>query len=584
MIKFFKREFGPYFRGFSEYDFKFFRTFRDSFYRPNDVIESKVGRYTGELKFTFNVFTILFVVFYLYNSTWVEDIGFYQMWKYPIPHQQYLRLSHSLEEDYYGYLTALAFIPFYFISLKLLFYRKKPWGYFLSAAFYLTSVIFTLLISSILLLNILGIESEFIIVPIVSTIVVYPVIALRIQHWFWSLIKGILAAAIPLVLSSPFTIEILDNLVINIIQNEEVLEVQPSNNKVLKSEILEIEPGGIQQAIVLDSTQMIVLGYDNLTWFDNKIVSKQITLKDYHEKKMQLLSSEGPIVIVCFHKKDESINEGVITLYSMKGDTLWNHRLLPRNNLKLLSTVSSEDGYSIFAMGYKIDLEGKIPNWNVSIKEDSLFHEEIQYFSSDVGTIKTISKRGKQHVASYSLQLINSLGTNSWNNDLYLKTSPFDPIDELSVILDSTNNKIYAHYTLANDSTYQAHIYSIDLYSGEVDWNKTFTIPAHVVEYEGMTMDNKYIYLFGEAHKFYSEWFWQPTYHVGLLVKIDKVSGDKVNHIFLGPTDNWGAHSDIHQVYPNGESLYLLMFDRYRESYFGEDTDELLLKEISRDF
>ncbi|WP_425390479.1 hypothetical protein [Ekhidna sp.] len=101
IVNFLKREFGPYFRDFSEYDFRFFRTFRDSFLRSTKVIEANDGTYTGELKFTFNVFTVLFVIYYLYNSAGF-DIGDFQMWKYPLPHQRYVELNKSIEEDYYG--------------------------------------------------------------------------------------------------------------------------------------------------------------------------------------------------------------------------------------------------------------------------------------------------------------------------------------------------------------------------------------------------------------------------------------------------------------------------------------------------
>ncbi|WP_425390478.1 hypothetical protein [Ekhidna sp.] len=444
---------------------------------------------------------------------------------------------------------------------------------------------FTLLIILVFVLNSLDIESELIIIPTFFFISVYPVIALRIQHWSWSILKGVIAVIIPFLISSAFMINMLDNLIINLIQNEEVLEMKPSNELVIKVDALEFEPGRIQQVTMIDHKNFIILGENNISWFKNQEISASIPLTDYHSKKMMLLSDRGPLLVVCYHEHDGVLEQGIMTLYSMKGDTLWNKRINASNQQKSLSfTLSDRDKYSIFSLGNRVSLSKTNNKWVGDIEVLPTSHVLTEFQSTDSGDIRIITKKGNHHIISYSLEFVGISDTVQWKRDIYTKSGPFDPLDELTVSYDSLNQTIYTHYTLANDSTYEAYLNAIDIKTGHLNWSNSITIPAHVTEYEGLTFDYDYLYLYGEGHKFYSEWFWQPTYHIGLLVKVDKKTGMKMNHIFLGPNENWDAHSHIYGVTSIKDSLFLLTYDEPKESILGEDTDEILLKKLPRNF
>lgn len=582
MIKFFKREFGPYFRDFSEYDFKFFRTFRDSFLRPARVIEANDGTYTGELKFTFNIFTVLFILYYITNPSWVDGIEAYNLWRYPLPHQHYLKLNQSIDEDYYGYLMAVSFIPLYFILLKLFFYKRKPWGFFLSAAFYVTSVIFTLLIASVFILNALEIESELIIIPWLLSITVFPVIALNIQHWFLSSIKAMIAAVIPIIVAPIYIENPLFNLIINLSTNEEVLEMRPDNQLILSTKQFPIEPGEVRQVILTNKKNFVVLGSTNLSWIKEGNVVKEIPLTDYYSKKIVRIGN-GPYLVTCFHDRKEV----ALTLYSSNGDTLTNKRFETNSQGKQLSFKRNDKNhFEAFVSNLQIKVIQDSTGWDlVSTQKvsDIKTFTSFTYFENNQSLRETI-RWGNHHVLSFNLGVADSLDQLIWNHAMYQKDAPFDPLDLLMTHVDTAVEVVYAHYTLANDSIYNSHLYAIDIKTGDQIWGNTFSIPAHVTEYEGLTADKDFIYLYGEGHKFYSEWFWQPTYHIGLIVKIDKKTGDYINHVFLGPEEHWNAHSHIYSVYTEGDSLHILSFDKYKEPLPWEDVDDLILKTIGKDF
>lgn len=585
MYKFFKREFGPYFRDFSEYDFRFFRTFRDSFLRPTKVIEANDGSYTGELKFTFNVFTVLFFIYYIYNPSWVEGIEVYNLWRYPLPHQRYLRIEQSIEEDYNGYIMAVAFIPIYFVILKLLFYKRKPWGFFLSASFYLTSTLFTLLFSMIFILNVLEVESEIIVIPAFLSIILIPVISMKLQHWFWSSIKAVIAALVPIIFSSLFLTDILSNLVLNLTTSEKVLEMKPDNQLVLIKEQLPIEPRGVQQITLTNEKDFAVLGFDNLSWIKEGHVIKEIPLTDYYNKKIVRIGN-GPYLVACFHENDE-VTEQVLTLYSSSGDTLANERIESKVNGQHLSVRKfSNEQYAAFVNNIRVNIRQK-EQWDLSVAEpisnDDRATKSYTTLSKSQSLVQSI-QRAEHHVLNFQVAFIDSLDQNIWMSEIYQKKSPFDPLDLLMTHIDTAENIVYTHYTLANDSAYFSYLTSIDISSGELMWENKFTLQVHVTEYEGLIGDEEYLYLYGEAHKFYSEWFWQPVYHIGLVVKIERATGEYVNHIFLGPDANWNAHSRVHALYPKDNLLHLITFDKRKEALPWEDVDDLVLKIISKDF
>lgn len=580
-IQFFKREFGPYFRDFSEYDFRFFRTFRDVFLRPTKVIEANDGTYTGELKFVFNVFTLLFIGYFVFSGSWINDLDAYMLWRYPFPHQEYLRLSQAIEEDYYGYIQAVAFIPIYFVLLKLLFYRKKPWGFFLSGAFYLSTVIFVLLIGFTVIFDLLSIDSELITVPIIAAIAIYPVVALRLQHWFWSAIKGLIATALPLILTSLFLESILFNLILNLSTSEKVLPLKASNHKLISATELPIENEPIYQVFIENENEFTLLGAYSLRWFSKGAISKEIYFPEYSRRKISKLS-DGKILL--FSLKEKQLE---LTLFSPTGDSLVSDRFEVKNQERQASIRERDvSNFDLFTAGLHIVFTRK-EKWSMMQGNETLAPEILATFTPLPGNghlEERIEKPGN-HIKNQSIRFVDTLNVPVWEQVLYDKSDAFDPLDPLGTHMDQQLPVVYTHYTLANDSNYHSFIQAFDLGTGKSLWKNNFYVPVHVSEYQGMASDEKYLYLFGEGHKFYAEWFWQPTYHVGMIVKINKQTGEYLNHIFIGPDDSWGAHSRIHDLVADNGKLYFLSHDQYSEEEMPWDKEShTYLKVLSRDF
>lgn len=587
MIKFFRREFGPYFRDFSEYDFKFFKTLRDVILRPSKVIEANDGTYTGELKFAFNVFTVMFIIYYITDPSWIEDLGAYQLWKYSLPHQYYLALENGIQEDYYGYIQAIAFIPLYFICLKLLFYRKKPWGFFLSASFYLSSLICGLMIGLLTFINWIYPEAGGLAaLLLLLTVSIYPVISLRIQHWFVSGLKGVVATAIPFLAISIFLENVLSNLATNILANEPVIVMQSSDDLVLYQTILPIESGFMQQAIMKDSKSIYALSFSELIKYQNGNIVWRKALYDWHSKYMNLLSNDL-LLISCFHEDDRGeMYELVMTLYSPDGDTLMNHRMPYQMKSKEVSTLAiSDESFKAFIEGQELYFKKVNAEWKLdALKSFSNPGISYSYTPLDsVNSIRTVIKRGEIHISEMAIEKV--MGDSVvWNQNLFKKHSPFDPLDLLYTYADTRNDVSFTHYTLAQDSSYVIHLSAFNNSDGSKIWQNSFSLPVDVSEFGKLKGDDDYLYLFGESHKFYSDWFWQPTYHIGLIVKIDKRSGAYLSHVFIGPDDRWGSHSTVIDLISSGDTLHFVSHDMLREQIASEDVDDLLIKGIKRDF
>ncbi len=579
-IQFFEREFGPYFRDISDYDFRFFRTFRDTFFRPTKVIEANDGTYTGELKFVFNIFTGLFILFFVFNDSWIEAIDGHMMWRYPFPHQEYLKLNRAIEEDYYGYIMALAFIPMYFLLLKLFFYRRKPWGFFLSAALYLSAVVFTLLIALSFFLNFFSIETDLVTVPLFAGICIYPVVALRLQHWFWSAIKGICATSLPLILGSVFFESLLFNLILGLSSSEEVLPLKPSNNLVITATELPMGNESVVSVIMENETDFTILGEYGLRWFQNGEAFINVTFRQYAPRKIHPLTG-GNLLLTSIGKKEMQF-----TLYSSEGDTLISQNIKRRNQEKQVTVRENPKGFEIHASGVQALFVQK-PEWTVSeVQEDTIRKTLLTHTAmSNNSYLEERIDRPGNHISSQSIRMLDSMKTAVWGHQLYDKSDAFDPIDPLSTHVDPLIPVVYSHYTLANDSNYHSFIQAFDLKTGESLWKNDFFVPVYVSEYQGMASDNQYLYLFGEGHKFYSKWFWQPTYHIGMLVKINKTNGEYLSHLFIGPANSWASHSRIHDLIAKDEKLYFISHDVYSEEEMPWDKESrTFLKVLDRSF
>ena len=586
MINFLKREFGPYFRDFSEYDFKFFRTLRDAFLRPTKVIEANDGTYTGELKFAFNIFTVLFIIYYISEPSWIEGIGVFKLWRYTIPHQEYLSLQKSIEEDYYGYIQAIAFIPLYFIFMKLLFYKKKPWGFFLSASFYLSSVIFCLFFGLIFFLNwVFPTDEGFVLLFFILFIAVYPAISLRLQHWFASAIKGIIATTIPFLIISLFLENSLSNLATNLMSSEPVLELKSSDDKLSHRKKMDMEIDGIQQVVIESSWHMYLVGHNSLSMIINEKPVWQREFTDYYQKQLVTVG-EDKLVVACFHTNNkDQMEELVFTLYNVIGDTLFNHRTKYTGPVVDMSVQTlSDSSFNLYLGDTHMSFAANRDKWNVSISNKGLPNLNHVYYPLDDQAVIRSSVERDIHITNMYLEMITNNDSVQWKQSLYTKYTPFDPIDPLTCFVDTVSREVFSHYTLANDSTYGIHLSAIDMNSGEIKWQSTFDLPVDVSEFAGITGDKKYLYLYGEGHKFYSNWFWEPTYHIGMIVRIDRETGRYQNHIFFGPDDAWGVHSGVLDLISQDGMLYFVSRDVYRESLFGENTAEVLIKGISREF
>lgn len=223
-------------------------------------------------------------------------------------------------------------------------------------------------------------------------------------------------------------------------------------------------------------------------------------------------------------------------------------------------------------------------NW--SFQSQPLFQSidavvEMTKLSGSDLIASTAASDGWQY-AYFGVMRTDSLLNPIWKQTIYDKKNPYDPRVPPFYVINDTANELITHYAVANDTIAVSYLSAFDLESGEVKWQKVFMIPADFTEYFRMDYDEDFIYIVGESHMTIRQFFWQPTFHAGMVCKIDRRNGDLISFKHFGNAD-FNAHTRISDLIVTDSTLQLFGTEDTGEFLFSEEEYHFMWEIVKED-
>jgi len=212
--------------------------------------------------------------------------------------------------------------------------------------------------------------------------------------------------------------------------------------------------------------------------------------------------------------------------------------------------------------------EGK---WNLSIQKYITTPFPLGEITKlpDSGYVSTTLMKSEWHWYNFGVARFDKDWNTQWHKIIYDKKDPYDPRRRPLYAVDTLQNEILIQYAIANDTNVTNHLESIDLRNGSAQWQSAHTLPADYTEYWEMAVDKESIYLVGESHFEIRPFFWQPSFHAGMVSAYNRADGSLKGQRTFG-FENADAHSRISYIEMDGGSLRLMGTESYSKFLFHE--------------
>lgn len=572
------------------------RTLKDLFTNPFKVLESTDDSYTSGFGYMSSVTGIIFFVILFLDKVLFQESLKGNNWRVPERLQLHHGISENAYEDFYGFVLTTGFLPGIFLALVILFWSKKSANYLVNLSFYVVAQIL-LIMSPFIAVNYLFEWDIDAIVPVIILVYfIYFFIKLGLNGWVISTLKAMIILSAGL-FGLSLVEKPLEQFFVNLMERpNEVHHLEITDRSTFKNQV-SLSADNMYMDEVVVSSDLIFYhdGYQTLraVSHDGKLkwekhhgttINKMILIEDHkllcvimdtaiQNQKMDLirgLDFDGNAIFS-------------VTMDNDLAGRAYNLRNSTEDSFELfLPTLTGIHKSYIYQTGvFNLNKDG---TWNVSLLP--LFESTRAIYAitplSGTEVIATSAITDGWQYASFEIARFDSLMNPQWSHTIYDKTNPYDPRVPAFHIVNTDQDEVIVHYSLANDTTVISYLKALNLADGSVKWQKEFFIPADFTEYFNMDYDDDHLYIVGESHLEIQKFFWQPYYHVGMICKIDRRTGELVSYRHFGNTQ-FGGHTRISDLKLTDTTIQLFGTLKGGDNLLGENPQAFMWEIAKKD-
>lgn len=549
-------------------DFVAFKTLSDLLLRPAKVVNTKDG-YVPPFRFMLSVVGFLiFLIVFLDKYLVFEELSTVH-WRIPYRLQMLSDLEDEISEDFMGLILISSILPGIWLSSRLLFFKKENKAGQFRTSIYLVTLVF-ILISVLTIINYLfQVDVDDIALLMLPLYTIYYYVQVSNNRWYLSGPKAILVIITGFISLAFFEPFLTHSFVTVLNQPDQVIEVTSDDKALFVQEkrlhadveyVIEIEPTSDGVFFSDFGTSVGLLDRDGeLKWQHNVsfnrpflvsevnrllIVTRDTVIHGEPNSKLNFYSFDGA-------KVQEIIIQGS---FVKNGYQIINEE---RNQLDLLLSALEAENDTFTYVRVRCVKNGD-GEWEAST---SLFLSSRHSLLNiqRVGANEYIGAKvelGDRHYRTFGIVVLDSLLNEKWHHITYDKINSYNPVVPPHYAINEQAGEVITLYSLPNDSMNTSFLHCFDLSDGSLKWEETFTIPSDFSEYFRMSFDDRHLYIVGESHSEIKRYFWQVPFHIGLVCKVDRKSGQLVSYKHFGSM-GMNAHTRISDLILSDSSLRL---------------------------
>ncbi|MEP0986090.1 hypothetical protein [Ekhidna sp.] len=560
---------------------KLIKTLLDLFRDPARVLDSKDDSYLNGLAYTSSVTGIIFFFILFLDKFLFQESLIGNNWRLPERLQFHHSIVDNVYDDFYGFILTAGIFPGVLLAVIIFYINKKPLQYLINVSFYAVTQML-LVVSPFLVLNYLF-DWDVDTIAILAALIfhIYFFIKLGINHWGISILKSI-GVVTGVMLGFILFEHPLEAFFVGIMERpEKVYDLNLDDRSHFIGETkIDSDIGHLREVFIADSICFYSDGLNVIGSFEISGARLWEKWQDLEISKTLLIKNTQILCIV----QDTSVNgktQDLIKGFTYSGQEVFSFLLdddRVGRSYKLLS--SDENSFELFipnkvgiqeVYDYKKGLFSKKPNSNWDFETIELFKSKKAISDmtqlEDGSFVGSTSETDGWQFASFGLLRMDSSYNTTWSTSIYDKKNPYDPRVPSFQVVNEKKNEVITHYSIANDTIVFSYIQAFDLTSGKKKWENEFAIPADFTEYFQMKYDDQFLYIVGESHMNIRKYFWQPTFHAGMICKVSLEQGALISFKHFG-TNSFGAHTRISDLIIDDSSIRLFGVEHFREGLF----------------
>jgi len=581
----------------TDVDARLFRTLLHLFVDPKQVIEDNTDRYSSAIRYATIIMGGGFLFIFLLEELTGNSQLHHNMWRAPLRTQLYAETYNYVTSDLVAFTVAIGFIPGVWIFNILLYWNKKSISEFFKLSLYLITQISLSIFIIIIIDEYTSIDAVDIVYPIIILYPLYFYLRLGYNKWYVTIPKSVI------IISAGFITflnlyPIINNLYVTVINRpSKDYNLQLDSKEILTRNVRLSEGlGGITKVSKVGERYFFTDYWNN---FGEFMLSDSVHWRAYvvEYTNIHLLPIEQhQLLLVIGDTANNEQYKDHLRLYSFDGQVEYSFSLstdLNNKNYQLLSTY--KDGFDllvpeepigngseyIFKVAKIRKQEGQWHNTIHQLHSTSEPYRDIIPLDSS-NYLASIMVEGGWHWAEFGIAKLDSNWNSVWTQNVYDKTSPFDPPRPLKYIVNRENNEVITHYAISNDTTNCSVLSAFDLSNGNRLWEKEIYIPTDITVQFDLTYDNDYIYLVGESHQDVRQWFWRPIFHASYVARIDRETGQLMGYKHFG-FQQFDGHSFINTVFATDSTLLLFGYESKPDRLLLDEEDINFFWEIRKE-
>jgi hypothetical protein len=572
------------------------QTIKGLFTRPKEVLESMDNRFLNGFAYISSISGTVFFVILFFDKFLFQDGLIDNNWRLPERLQMHHNIRDNVYDDFYGIIFTTGLIPGILLATLFLYWSKYTFKRKVDLTFYLVAQLLLIMSPLILLNYIFEWDVDDVTAFLLLGYSIYFFIRLGQNHWSIAIAKSVLILVTGLlgvsVIEKP-----LEQLFVNVMERpNEVYHPEVTDRSIFQNQVtLETE---VHDLYEVDAHEGIIFYHDRNQFFGALSANGQSLWEKRTSAEVSkiVLIKEHNVLCVVVDTVIQEQKRDVIRAYDYDGKALFSttlegdffgsaYNLLGVTDDSFELFVPAEIGIRqnyVYQKGiFTKDNEGK---WHGRVVPFFESFESVYSLTSlsETARIATTSQYNGWQFASFGITRFDSLMQPQWSHLIYDKTNPYDPRVPAFHVVNAEENEVIIHHSIANDTIVMSYLRSLDLTTGALKWQKEFFIPADFTEYFKMDYDDNYLYIVGESHVNIRKYFWQPYFHIGMVCKINRRTGELVGYRHFGNTQFEG-HTRISDLKLTDTTIQLFGTLKGGDNLLGENPQAFMWEIAKKD-